>query len=273
MVELSVDSTAHHETLMEACALASSGVAFGCNPQLLKDDPLLSQKTGPGRQFKVMIQSEGSRLNLNYILLSNHREILVNLFTQWGLSIADADHVADCLFDWVTPGDLPSLNGAKAADYAKADLPQRPTGQPFTSFDEVEQVIGMDLVEKARSNWQDSFTLWSSGPLNVSEAPADLIAAVFSLDPKRVFFFTEARNGQDGLAGTADDVKVPDLRTFQGDLGIDDILMTSLGNQVSLDDPIRRVESIGQADGAQVMISVVTRLNTSPMQYLLWYEQ
>src|SRR5260221_8656782 len=66
MAELSVEHTAHDELLLEARTLASSGLALGLNPQLLKDDPLLSQTPAPGRQFKVTIQSEGARLNLNY---------------------------------------------------------------------------------------------------------------------------------------------------------------------------------------------------------------
>ena len=273
MVELSVEHTSHEELALDARGLALSGVALGLNPQLLKDDPLLFQKPAAGRQFKVAIESEGARLNLNYVLLSGHREILENLFTQWGLKVDQADHVADCLFDWVTPGDLRSLDGAKADDYARANLPQRPTYKPFDSFDEVRLVMGVDLLEKARPNWEDSFTLWSGGALNVNEAPPELIAAVFSLDPKRVAFFTDARNGRDGIAGTADDVTVPDAKTFQAKLGIGDSAMKTLGNQISFSDPNRRVESVGQAEGTQVMISVVTRLNASPIQYLLWSEQ
>lgn len=273
MVELSAEHTSRSERAMEARALASSGLALGLNPLLLKDDPLLSQKISEGRQFKARIESEGARLNLNYVLLNKHREILENLFTQWGLKVADADHVANCLYDWVTPGDLKSLNGAKAADYERAGLKQRPTYSPFVSFDEVEQVMGMDLVKKIKSNWQDSFTLWSDGPLNINEAPAELIAAVFSLDPKKVAYFTHARDGRDGIAGTADDVPVTDLKIFQAELGISDSSFKDLGPQISLNDPVRRVESVGQAEGTQVIISVVTRLNTSPVQYLLWSEQ
>lgn len=273
MVELSVEHTAHGELALEARTLATSGVALGLNPQLLKDDPLLSQKPAPGRQFTVRIISEGARLNLNYVLLSGHREILVNLFTRWGLQVADADHVADCLYDWVTPGDLRSLSGAKANDYAVAGLPQRPSYQLFASFDEVALAMGMDLVQKARPNWRDSFTLWSDGALNINEAPPDLIAAVFGIDPAKAAFFTSARDGRDGIAGTTDDVPVTDLKMFQSQLGIEDLAMQTLGTQVALGDSTRRVESVGQADGIQVMISVVTRLNTSPIQYLLWSEQ
>jgi hypothetical protein len=258
---------------MKARALAVSGLALGLNPQLLRNDPLLTPKPDDDGQFKVTFEGEGARLNLNYVLLSNHREILVNLFTQWGLNIADADHVADCLYDWVTPGDLKTLNGAKANDYAAAGLPQRPTHQPFNTFDEVRLVMGMDLLEKARPKWQDSFTLWSSGPLNVNEAPPDLIAAVFGLDPKQVEYMTNVRNGQDGIAGTPDDVPIQNLKALQSDLGLSNLTMQALGNEISLADPNRRVESIGQVGGIQVMISVVTRLNTSPVQYLLWSEQ
>ena len=273
MVELSVEHTSHEALALEARTLALSGLALGLHPQLLKDDPLLTQQPSGGRQFKVTIESEGARLNLNYILLSNHREVLQNLFTQWGMQVADADHVADCLYDWVTPGDLKSLAGAKAGDYANAGLPQRPTYQAFETLDEVQLVMGMDLVEKVNPNWQDSFTLWSSGPLNMNEAPADLIAALFGIDPKRVQYIVANRNGKDGIPGTADDVPIPDLKTLQSDLGIGDDQMTKLSNQVSFSDQNRRVESVGQAEGVQVMISVVTRLNSSPIQYFLWSEQ
>ena len=273
LVELSVEHTGHVESASEAHALAMSGLALGSNPQLLKNDPLLSQKTAPGQGFDTIFESEGARLNLNYLLLTNHREILVNLFTTWGLKIDEADHVAACLFDWVTPGDLKSLSGAKAADYAKAGLPQRPSYQPFVSYDEIEEVIGMDLVEKVKPDWQDSFTLWSSGPLNVNEAPPELIAAVFSLDPERVKYVTDARNGRDGLAGTADDVPFQSAQTVQSELGVSDVVMKALGPQISLADPYRRVKSIGQANGMRVTITVVTRLNSSPVQYLSWSEQ
>ena len=84
---------------------------------------------------------------------------------------------------------------------------------------------------------------------------------------------SSSRNGRDGIAGTADDVTVPDVKTFQAKLGIGDLAMKALGNQISLSDSNRRVESVGQAEGTQVMISVVTRLNASPVQYFLWSEQ
>jgi len=273
MVELSVEHAAYDALALDARGLAFSGVAIGLSPQLLRDDPLLFQKLPAGRQFHASIGSEGARLNLNYVLLSNQRQILETLFTQWGMPIDQAEQVSDCMYDWVTPGDLKSLNGAKADDYARLGLPQRPTYKPFDSFDEVELVMGMDLLDKAHPNWRDSFTLWSGGPLNVNEAPAELIAAVFSLNPKQVELFTSARNGRDGIPGTADDVPVQNLTALEGLLGLSSTKVSQLGAQVSFSDPNRRIDSVGTAGGMQVSISVVTRLNSSPIQYFLWSEQ
>ena len=273
MVELSVEHTTHTQQALEARGLALSGLNLGLNPQLLRDDPLLHQTPTTTQKFDVTVQSEGARLNLNYILRNNHREILVNLFTQWGMKVDQAEAVADCMYDWVTPGDLKSLNGAKANDYAQANLPQRPTYQPFVSFDEVKLVMNAGALDKVKSNWQDSFTLWSSGPLNVNEAPPELIVAVFSLDPKRVAFFTDERNGRDKIAGTSDDVPVTSATVFSGELGISSTTMTTLGSMISLRDANRRIESVGQAEGTQVTISVVTRLSSTPIEYFLWSEQ
>jgi general secretion pathway protein K len=273
LVQLSVEHSANREMALEARALAASGVALGLNAQLLKDDPLFLQKPSPHHQFQVKIQSEGARLNLNSLLISGHRDVLVSLFTQWGLKMEEADHAATSLYDWVTPGDLHSLNGAKAADYERAGLPQRPTHQPFTSLEEVALVMGMDRVASMKPDWQDSFTLWSEGPLDMNEAPADLIAALFGIDPARVQFFTEARNGRDGIPGTLDDVPVKDAPTLEADLGLSDQQMKQMISLITFGDATRRIESIGQAGDSQVTISVVTHLNSTPPQYLLWSEQ
>jgi len=273
LVELSVEHTSHEERALEARGLALSGIALGLNSQLQKDDPILAQKPAADEEFKVTIESAGARMNPNYVLLSNHREILANLFTQWGVPLDQADHVADCLYDWVSPGDQKSLNGAKAADYAQANLPQRPTYKAFESLEEMEEVIGMDIVAKVKPDWKNSFTLWSGGQLDVKEAPPELIAAVFGIDVQRVAMFTNARNGRDGIPGTADDVPIANIQALQSQLGLSTLAVQTLGNQVSFGSNQRRVESVGLSRGAQVTISVVTQLKSSPIQYFLWSEQ
>jgi type II secretory pathway component PulK len=273
LTSLSVDQAAQDRRALQARALAESGCALGSSPQLLGDDPLLHQTPAANQKMDVTFQSEGARLNLNFVLLSNHREVLVNLFQSWGLEPVAAETAADGMYDWITPGDLRSLHGAKADDYAHAGLPQRPTGQPFLSLDEVAEVMGMDDVAKARPNWRDSFTLWSGGPLDLAQAPAELIAAVLGVPTQRVTYFTEARNGRDGIPGTADDEPIASADTLATALGLDSTTWSQLKSQFSVGDPDRRIKSVGQAGSTRVILSAVVRLNTFPPTYLLWSEQ
>jgi len=273
LVELSVEHAAHEQLALEARALAVSGVAIGEAPQLLRDDPLLRQDPAADRHFRVTIEDEAARFNLNYLLLTNHRDVLVNLFTTWGMTMNDSQHAADCLYDWVTPGDLPSLNGAKADAYAKADLPQRPSHQPFQSWHEVGLVMGMDVVAAAKPNWQDSLTLWSDGPLDVNQAPAERIAALFGVDVPRVENLVKTRDGRDGVPGTLDDVPIANVALLQGELGISDVQMKALQNEITFGSAVRRIQSVGQAGEARAVISVVTRLNSTPIQLLVWSER
>jgi type II secretory pathway component PulK len=273
LVDLSVEHASHERLALEARALAASGVAIAQAPQLLRDDPLLRQYTAPGQGFHVTIEDESARLNLNYLLLTNHRDVLVNLFTSWGVKMDDAQHVADSLYDWVTPGDLPSLNGAKAETYARAGLPQRPSHQPFQSWQEVGLVLGMDHIAANKPNWQDSFTLWSDGPLDVNQAPAERIAALFGVEPGRVQQLVKIRDGRDGIPGTADDAPLNGLDVLQGELGLTDPQIKALQNEVTFGSTVRRIECVGQSGEARTRISVVVQVNTTPPQLLVWSER
>ena len=271
IVELSVEHAAHEQTALQAQTAAASGIAVGQEPQLLRDDPVLAQKISLGCGFQVAIGSEGARLNLNYLLLTDHREVLVSLFTRWGMKEEDAQHAAACLYDWVTPGDLPTLNGAKADAYERAGLPQRPSHQAFTSWDEVARVMGLDAVEAAKPDWQDSFTLWSDGPLDVTQAPAELIAAVAGVETGRVEPLVQVRDGRDGIPGTADDIPIK-ASALQGELGLTDVEMKVLQDQFAFGSTVRRIESTGYAGDVRVKISAVTRV-TDSNQLFVWSER
>jgi type II secretory pathway component PulK len=271
IVELSVEHAAHEQSALQAQTAAASGIAVAEEPQLKRDDPVLTQQISPGDGFKVAIASEGARLNLNYLLLTDHRDVLVSLFTRWGMKIDAAQHAAACLYDWVTPGDLPTLDGAKADAYERAGLPQRPSHQAFTSWDEVALVMGVDAVAAAKPDWQDSFTLWSDGPLDVTQAPAELIAALAGVETGRVEPLVQMRDGRDGIPGTADDVSC-NAGALQGELGLTDLQMKALQNQFAFGSTVRRIESAGYAGGVRVKISAVTRITASP-QLLVWSER
>jgi type II secretory pathway component PulK len=271
MVGLSVDHTSYESTAIQAQAQATSGVAVGEVPQLMPDDPLL-QQGGPGTGgFAVTIGSEGARLNLNFLLLTSHRDVLLTLFTSWGVTMTDAQHAADCLYDWVTPGDLASLNGAKAEAYAEAGLSQRPTHQPFQSWSEVQQVLGVDRIAAKRPDWEESFTLWSDGPLDLSAAPADRIAAVFGVPEGRLEALVKMRNGRDGIPGTADDVPIT-AALLQAQLGLSNEQMSSLSGEFAFSSAVRCIHSVGRSGFARASLTVITRLGSSPPQFFVWSE-
>jgi general secretion pathway protein K len=272
IVQASISHASHLEAQAQARALAMSGLAVALHPEMKKTDSLLKQQPASGGKWDVSMRGEAGRLNLNFVLGHNHREILVRLFTGWGLKQAEAVAVTDCLYDWITPGNKASANGAKEVDYRRAGLTHFPSGKPFTSLSEATQVMGMDAVEKVKPDWRDSFTLWSDGPLDVNEASSELLAAVFNAPLSEAEAFVETRNGKDGMPETEDDVPVKDTAALKLAFGLSDTSLTSLANEVSFADPIRRVQSVGEADGVSVTVSAVVRLQTSPPEYLSWTE-
>ena len=264
LVEMSVEHAAANDSALEARSEAMSGVALGQEPQLLADDPLLHHNEKNGSAFQVAIGSEGARLNLNYILLTKHREVLVNLFTGWGVKADDAERAADCLYDWVTSGDQPSLNGAKAGDYARAGLPQRPSHLPFQSFHEVEQVMGMDRIAAAKPDWEQSLTLWSLGPLDVTAAPAENIAALFGIPVEQAQPLVRRRNESPAPLTPAD---------FEAGLGVGDARMKEMNNQFIFGSNLRRIDSTGWSGDARCTISVVVSIDKSSPALLVWSER
>lgn len=286
IVQASVGHSAHLELATRARALALSGLAVAIHPQMERTDSLLHQQPAAGQKWDVELRGEAGRLNLNYVLASGHPEILARLFVLWGLKDEEARYAADCLYNWVTPDensqivvragtspDKPNPPEGKRADYDHAGLTHYPTGHPFGSMTEITYVLGMDAVEKAHPDWQKSFTLWDDGPLDVNEAPDDLLAAVLDLPLSQTKAFVEHRNGRDGLPETDDDVRVSNKAALKSALGLSEKTLSSLGNQLGFNDNVRRVESKGESNGVTVTLSVITRLKSSPPEYLSWTEQ
>lgn len=272
IVQSSVSHSSHLELESQARTLAMSGLAVAMHPEMRQSNSLLKQQPAAGEKWDVGLHGEAGRLNLNFVLSSHHSEILSRLFVSWGLKQPEADSVTACLYDWITPGDKASPNGAKKADYQRAGLTHFPSGKPFASFAEASLVIGMTAVEKAKPDWQDAFTLWSDGPLDVNEASPELLSAVFSLPPSLTQAFVERRNGNDGISETDDDAPVKDANGLKSALGLGDKSFATISNQVSFADPIRRVQSTGAVNGVAVTLAVVVRLQSSPPEYLLWNE-
>jgi type II secretory pathway component PulK len=243
--------------------VAEMGIAIGSNPLVKRSDPLLSRmdpETGEG--YEVRILSEGGRFNINSLILRQDKELLKSMFINWGLELEVAQEIADALTDWVDTDDDEQLNGAEKKYYEAEGRINQPFNRPFYDLSEVSLVRGMDLVEAVRPDWRDWFTIWSSGGLDLNEAPAELIAAAADLEPEQAEIIPETVRGIDGLRDTTDDVPFQNVAAALDLLGIDAEGRPEIVRRFTVNDATTRIESTGFAEGAKRKITVIVRNRT-----------
>lgn len=87
----------------------------------------------------ISVQDEASRIDLNQA----GTDVLNSLFRVLGVSEDTSAALADRILDWRDADDLKSLNGAEDPDYAAEGLPYGAKDGPFTSVEELRQVMGI----------------------------------------------------------------------------------------------------------------------------------
>jgi type II secretory pathway component PulK len=243
--------------------IAEMGIAVGCNPAVKRSDPILRQlnaETGEG--FEARVISEGGRFNINALLVQGDKPLLRSIFMEWGLELDDAQAVTDALGDWFDPDDNAALNGAEKEQYEKLGRINQPFNRPFFDINEMRLVLGMDLVEAARPDWREWFTVLSSGALDLNEASAELIAAAAECRIEQAEAIPEAIRGPDGERDTEDDVPFQNAAAALDLLGIDMNGRPDLARRFTVNDATTRIESIGYAEGAKRKITVIVRNRT-----------
>lgn len=268
----SAANNANSIALVEAETLSERGIAIASHPSVEKFDPVLRQRIDEIRGFEARISSEGSRINLNAILenAGADRIVLEELFYEWGIRRDRAIEIVDSLIDWVDVDDAETGTGAERPYYFGRDKQGQPFNRPFQDLSEVLLVKGFSEVASANPSWESAFTLLSSGPLDLNEAPAELISAVCLCGPEFARLFVVGRNGYDGEEGTEDDEPYTDLEIAFQSLGIPAELTDSIAARVTLDDPIKRLVSIGSSDGIAVETVVTVQYNGSNGNILRW---
>ncbi len=243
--------------------IAEMGIAVGCNPVVKRADPILHQLNGEtGEGFEVRIISEGGRFNINSILLQGDKNLMSTILNNWGLDQKEAQAITDALVDWVDADDNVSLTGAEKKEYESAGRVNQPFNRPFYDINEARLVRGMDKVEAIRPDWREWFTVWSSGPLDLNEAPAELIAVAAECAVEKAAIIPETVRGTDNARDTTDDVPFQNAAAALDLLGIDANDRPDLARRFTVNDATTRIESIGQADGAKRKITVIVRNRT-----------
>ncbi len=230
--------------------LAESGVAVAMNPKVEPGDPLLRQTFPDGGSFSARIGSEDGRLNINQLLNQEGAEpgssALTAMLTDWGLQLHETDHVIDCLIDWTDPDDLARRTGAELDQYAALKRQVMPANKPFTSVHQMAAVIGMELVESFRPDWQNYFSVYAGSQLDVNEASEEMLAVVAGLTEQQADAVVRFRVGADGEKDTDDDERFESLEEFQKVAGMAQGQFQNVASKLTVQGQTVRIESTGR---------------------------
>jgi general secretion pathway protein K len=276
--------------------LAESGLAFGIDPQVQNQDrALLEQAMPDGGRFHVLISSESTRLNINFVLQNGRDDLLTNLFIRWGVSPKAADAAVAGLHKYLSQpltnqstaaiGTQPVVNavqpaptaaqpGPTAVNGVQAAAPQAiQAGTQFSSVAEMSLVPEFRPVMQKQSDWTNYFTIWGDGTIDVNLADADTIALVTGVSAATASQVVKYRWGPDGKPYTLDDRVFNNMEEVRAALGMGTEQFQLVSSLLSLTSAVDRIESTGVVAGYEKSIIVVTARNTIPITYLSWQEK
>jgi hypothetical protein len=254
--------------LLDAEAMACSGAEVALHPAVKPGSPNLIGGLGRGKTYEARITGEGGRLNINWLVAGedpDRLEILQRYLENKGIDLNERDHMMDCLLDWVDPDNLVRLNGAEESeDY-------HPANTLLTRIDELKKVKGW-IEFSSRPDWDEDFTLNSSGPVDVAWASRDVLLALPGMTEQLVDRYLEMRRGPDGIDGTADDAQFKSLEDVRAALGFTEDQFKELAKLISFKDPVYRVVSVGKAGQATRTVQLVFRRVGVVPQVITWRE-
>jgi general secretion pathway protein K len=264
-VRIDVDEYGALNKDFRARQLAESGLAFGTNPKVENSDKaLLEQRAPDGGQFRVIISSESTKLNINAVLGANRDDLLEKLFGSWGVQEKVAQTAVDGLHDY--------LDKQTPSQPATTNLQAQPFGLQFRSVAEMSLVPEFAPIMKVQPNWMDYFTIWGDGKIDANLADAGTIALVTGVSQATAENFVKYRWGPDGKPDTLDDRVYTSMDEVRAALGMSPEQFQLVQNLLTLNSEIDRIESTGIIAGYEKRIVVVTSRNAVPVTYLSWQE-
>jgi general secretion pathway protein K len=245
----------------DALQAAERGIAVAVNPAIEKMDPLLDWSDEElDISYRARITSEAARFNINVILMRKDKQLLVDIFTDWGLELEDAQMIVDNLTDWIDPGDLTELNGAEVEWYESQGRPNHPFNRPFYNLDEMRLVKDMELLEQAQPRWRKWFTIWSEGKLDVNEAKAELISAAAEVSIDDAQNLVDHVLGPDLERDTEDDQPLNNIQEALVILGVSDFQAPVVTPRLTAgSDKTTRIVSDGRAGTVKRRITLILK--------------
>lgn len=258
VVDEDVESESFRARRFEAREFALTGIAYGRNPKLGDEAGLLHQRRDDGTTLDVFIQSECGRVNINRLLGGKDARPLKELFRLWGADEREASIAVDSLQDWVDKDDLHRSRGAERAQLEGQSDFSIPANRPFKSVEEMAGVRGMDVIARLRPDWAGSFSVHSGAQIDLQGVSVDLLRIFGGVSSSQAEEFVRARNGRDGIAGTADDLKVGSVDEVVSRFGLSEVQAEIFKGNFGVGLEPTRIESIAQIGGVKSQIAVVT---------------
>ena len=253
----------------EALQVAERGIAVAVNPSIEKLDPLLSWSDEElDISYKARFISEGVRFNINTILFNGDKVLLVDLFTDWGMLLDDAQMLADNLTDWVDSNEGVELNGAEADWYEREGRGNHPFNRPFYSLDEMLLVKDIDLLSDVKEDWKEWFTIWSSGQLDINEAEAELISAAMEISIDDAGSIVDQILGPDRERDTEDDAPFGSVAEAATLVGLSEFQVEAIQQRVTVGDSVTRVISEGRAGTVKRQITLILKSRENQLTIL-----
>ena len=135
-----------------------------------------------------------------------------------------------------------------------------PFNRPFSQVDDMLLVRGMGVLEQARPDWREWFTVFGNGMIDVNDARPELIALIGEVPMERVGPLLTFRAGPDGVRHTDDDGRLNSVPQFAQMLGIfQPSIVERLTTWIQFSGPIRRIESTGFMGGVRRRLVLITQ--------------
>lgn len=253
--------------VLEAEAMAASGAEVALNPTVQAGSSVLRGSLGRNQTYQAQIMGEGGRLHINWLLSGENParlEILRKYLENKGIDLNERDRMIDTLLDYVDPDDLARLNGQESgADY-------RPKNALLQRVEELKEVKGWEKFT-AHPGWDEDFTLFSTGPIDLAWASRDVLLSLPGLNEQIVDRYVELRRGPDGIDGTEDDPVMESLEQVRLALGFSPEQFAQLSGLIGFKDPVMRVVSVGKSGQATRTIQMIIRKSPTP-QMIRWKE-
>lgn len=265
--DIQINGEANRE--LEARAMAHSGLALALHPFVTKRTPGLAEDFSGGLGYRVRIQSEAGKLNIN-ALLQGEDPARIAILKRWlemrGLEFNEREILVDCLLDWVDPDNAHRLNGVEdEGDY-------HPPNRPLTSVEEIAQVRGSGPLTRTEG-WKDALTVFGNGKIDLLAAQAEVLRLIPGLSEAGIQALIQARRGRDNIEGTIDDPEYKDVGTVLSlFFGMGPEQSKQASGLVTVNDQLMRIISEGHSANAYRHVEVVAIKTVQKPTILSWKE-